>query len=295
MIADVEAPEEMQRLPLMPLSEATRASLEAVRRAQEAARERARKETARARIGAGMVVAVIVAGVIVLGPSLKHRLAAARAASAAPVSAGRTVARDTRLPPAGTPRNDSRMAAAATDSVAAAVPPSAAAIAPTTAASTARPATASVRAPASAPAAGATASDASSSACAETFEQHRWQISIEECTRLFEAHPTDGDLALRIAHANHARARLPEAATWANRALALNPSLAEAYVIVAHAETQAGNTAAAVEAYRQYLNLAPRGWHAGEARAAVRGHAKPGHARAPLHRGPASVQVAARE
>src|SRR6185503_5801808 len=102
------------------------------------------------------------------------------------------------------------------------------------------------RASASALVATTAASDSANSACAETFEQHRWQISIEECTRLFEAHPTDGNLALRIAHAHHARAHLPDAAIWANRAIGLDPSLAEAYVIVAHAETQAGNTAAAV-------------------------------------------------
>jgi hypothetical protein len=46
--------------------------------------------------------------------------------------------------------------------------------------------------------------------------------------------------------------------------------LAEGFVIVAHAESHAGHPEAAVEAYRHYLGLAPRGWHASEARAAVR-------------------------
>jgi tetratricopeptide (TPR) repeat protein len=115
-------------------------------------------------------------------------------------------------------------------------------------------------------------------ACAETFGQRRWRISIETCTRAFEARPRDGALALRIAHAHHARARLPEAEQWANRAITLDPSLAEAFVIVAHAEAHSGNPSAAIEAYRRYLALAPRGWHASEARAAVRAKAREEHA-----------------
>jgi predicted TPR repeat methyltransferase len=85
-------------------------------------------------------------------------------------------------------------------------------------------------------------------------------------------------LALRIAQAHHARARLSAANEWATRALALDPSLAEAFVIVAHAETHVGHSDAAVGAYRHYLALAPRGWHAAEARAAVRAGTHEGHA-----------------
>jgi predicted TPR repeat methyltransferase len=103
-------------------------------------------------------------------------------------------------------------------------------------------------------------------------------LSIEACTQAFAARPTDAALALRIAHAHHARARLPAASEWATRALVLDPSLAEAFVIVAHAEAHVGHSDAAVEAYRHYLALAPRGWHAAEARAAVRADAREKHA-----------------
>ena len=106
--------------------------------------------------------------------------------------------------------------------------------------------------------------------CAETFGQHRWRLSIDACVEAFRARPTDAGLALRIAQAHHARARLPDAEEWAKRALGLDPTLAEGFVIVAHAESHAGHPEAAVEAYRHYLGLAPRGWHASEARAAVR-------------------------
>ncbi|MEP6652421.1 MAG: hypothetical protein ABJA82_03630, partial [Myxococcales bacterium] len=120
----------------------------------------------------------------------------------------------------------------------------------------------------------ATPAGPSDGECAESFGQRRWRLSVKACTRAFSEHPSDAGIALRIAHAHHARARLPEAGTWASRALALDPTLAEAYVIVAHAERHAGNQVAAIEAYRHYLTLAPRGWHASEARAAVRAHAR---------------------
>jgi tetratricopeptide (TPR) repeat protein len=110
--------------------------------------------------------------------------------------------------------------------------------------------------------------------CAESFGQHRWRLSVEACTRAFSEHPGDARMALRIAHAHHARARLPEAGEWANRALALDATLAAAYVIGAPAERHARNPVAAVAAYRRYLTLAPRGWHASEARAAVRAHVR---------------------
>lgn len=281
MIPDLDTSMELQSVPLPPLSEATRASLEAVRRAQEAARERARRETVRARIGAGMVVTVIVAGVIVLGPSMKRRLNAARAATVNPVAL-------------------------------------VAAPAPATAAPAAKPVPATVAAPVAAPAAPAVAAGeptglpgqallapdlaradkaaggaVDSAKCAETFEQHRWQISIDECTRVFEARPTDATLALRIAHAHHARGHFADAGTWANRAITLDPSLAEGFVLVARAEHRAGHPAAALQAHRQYLTLAPRGWHAAEARAAVRASGKVPHARGA--QSPASTQLATRE
>jgi hypothetical protein len=41
-------------------------------------------------------------------------------------------------------------------------------------------------------------------------------------------------------------------------------------VIVARAEVGQGHARAAADAYRRYLTLAPRGWHAAEARRALR-------------------------
>ena len=97
-----------------------------------------------------------------------------------------------------------------------------------------------------------------------------WRLSPAACARRFEADPSNAALALAVAQAEHAHARLGEAARWARRALALDPNAAEGYVLVARAEVENGRPEEAREAYRHYLELAPRGWHQAEARAAVR-------------------------
>jgi tetratricopeptide (TPR) repeat protein len=97
-----------------------------------------------------------------------------------------------------------------------------------------------------------------------------WRLSPAACARRFEADPSNAALALAVAQAEHAHARLNEAARWARRALALDPKAAEAYVLVARADAENGRPEDAREAYRNYLELAPRGWHQAEARAAVR-------------------------
>ena len=76
---------------------------------------------------------------------------------------------------------------------------------------------------------------------------------------------------MKVAQAQHARAHYADAGDWARRALALEDADPDAYVILAHAERRAGHPAAVRNAYHQYLLLAPRGWHASEARAALRG------------------------
>ena len=97
-----------------------------------------------------------------------------------------------------------------------------------------------------------------------------WRRSPEACARAFAADPKNASLALAVAQAEHAHARLDEAAQWARRALALDPNAAEAYVIIARADAEDGRDEEARTAYRRYLEIAPRGWHKAEARAALR-------------------------
>jgi hypothetical protein len=75
---------------------------------------------------------------------------------------------------------------------------------------------------------------------------------------------------MRVAQAQHRRGHIAIAADWARKALALDADIPEAFVIVAHAERDAGHERDAAAAYRRYLALAPRGWHAAEARRALR-------------------------
>lgn len=251
---------------ILPMSDAARASLASVQAAQEAARGRARRETRRTRAWLGGILGAIALGLLVFGSPLRGRKSGAGegsknnalATATAPAAAPLPIAAPT---PVTAPAPVAAVALPAPGAAPAAGVVAASPAAAVTPSSTATPGQ-------------ATSAGPSDGECAESFGQRRWRLSVEACTRAFSEHPNDAGIALRIAHAHHARARLPEAGTWANRALALDPTLAEAYVIVAHAERHAGNQVAAIEAYRHYLTLAPRGWHASEARAAVRAHAR---------------------
>jgi tetratricopeptide (TPR) repeat protein len=132
------------------------------------------------------------------------------------------------------------------------------------------PAAAPVSAPAPAPAQPALAAGAArhAAACEAAFAAGHWRAAGPTCAAAF-AEQNDARVALRAAHAFHRRGHLDQAGDWARRALALDDQLAEAHVIVAHAATDAGHAGEAAAAYRRYLELAPRGWHAPEARRAL--------------------------
>ncbi|HEX4404508.1 MAG TPA: hypothetical protein VH560_06760 [Polyangia bacterium] len=114
------------------------------------------------------------------------------------------------------------------------------------------------------------ANDSAVAECQVLSEHHRWRQAAEPCAIAVKARPNDATLLLGLAQSAHARNRLPEAGEWAKRAIALDPTLAEAFIIHAHAEAHAGDDAAADQDFRRYLALAPRGWHAKEARRALR-------------------------
>jgi tetratricopeptide (TPR) repeat protein len=105
--------------------------------------------------------------------------------------------------------------------------------------------------------------------CETLCEHHRWRQAAEPCAMAIKLRPDDAALYLGLAQSAHARNRLAEAGEWAKRASALDPNLAEAFIIQAHAEADVGDTAAAGRDFRRYLSLAPRGWHAKEARKAL--------------------------
>jgi Flp pilus assembly protein TadD len=78
------------------------------------------------------------------------------------------------------------------------------------------------------------------------------------------------DLLAYLAQAELERGRFSKAAAHARRAVALDPNLAEAYAYLGFAQSEAGRKREALTAYRQYLELAPRGRYAEDVRAIVR-------------------------
>jgi tetratricopeptide (TPR) repeat protein len=223
------------------LSDEARASLEAVRVAQDAARQRGRRQTRQARL----LFATGAAAAVLLVAGLAPRVARWRnARRSIPIAA---------LPP---PRSLPPAPRATTSAPETSVAP-----APGAARSLADSAD---RAPAEPP--------PDTAGCDVTSVRTApWRLSPEACARAFEAAPTNAALALAVGQAEHARGHLTEGAQWAKRALALDPKAAEAYVLIARADTEDGRREEASAAYRHYLELAPRGWHHAEARRALRG------------------------
>ena len=231
----------VQALPAAASPTDFQASLVAVRALEEAARLRARRESRRARAIVAAVIGLGAAGT--WGNSLRVRPADGAGPAPAPLVAA-------IAPRASAPSHDDTHRP---DVVATVVAPAAV--------TTAAPTPAPVAAPATLVAQAAT--------CGEDFSTGRWRAATESCAAAFQQRAEAG-LASKAAHALHRRARFAEAGEWAQRALAIDPERAEALVIVAHAESRAGRSAGAARAYRRYLRLAPNGWHADEARRALR-------------------------
>jgi hypothetical protein len=226
------------------LSNEVRASLEAVRVAGVVARARARRQTLHARIALATMLVGLTVAALAFGPRLVREIRARRHAvtAAAPVAIAPPAAPAALLPkPVAPPAVAPAVAAPVTpttDSMPAAAPP--------------KP--------------GATADEMG---CDTRLMKHApWRLSAEACARAFDLDPNNGALALAIAHAEQAHGTPEESARWAERALSLNPDAAEAYVLIARAAARRGHADEARAAYRRYLELAPRGWHQAEARAA---------------------------
>src|SRR5579863_5080239 len=229
------------------LSQEARASLAAVRVAQESAQKRVRRQTMEARLGVALLLGAAALGAVASAPRLTHwRQSRARAANAV----------STSLP---APKTAAPIAAPAiavhpviADEPAHAAPPAAIerviADEPARAGETAPAAAAPIAAPAK-----ATDGDLPAEGCDTSTRRGLWRRSPEACARAFAADPKNASLALAVAQADHAHARFDEAAQWAKRALALDPSAAEAYVIIARAEAANGRDEEARAAYQRYL------------------------------------------
>jgi tetratricopeptide (TPR) repeat protein len=120
-----------------------------------------------------------------------------------------------------------------------------------------------------APAAVAPAASAAHAQCLADFGQLNWKAASESCALAYEQAP-DATMALKVAHAQFARDNVGRAGAWASKALELGGTDADAFVLIGHAERQAGHLKSAIGAYRRYLQASPQGWHARDVRSAVR-------------------------
>ncbi|HZL21384.1 MAG TPA: hypothetical protein VFG23_26860 [Polyangia bacterium] len=242
------------------LSQETRASLAAVRVAQESAQRRARQQTMRARIW----LALLVGSVALCAVAVKPRIAQWRQSRATPAKPARTSPRTPPIAFGSGARAPTAQAAQPADAADPAIAKPAAPVAREPEPSSVPSAAVLVAAQAKANHTGPT------EGCDTSTRSGLWRRSPAACARAFAADPKNASLALAVAQAEHAHAHLDEAAQWAKRALALDPNAAEAYVIIARADIANGRDEDARAAYQRYLETAPHGWHKTEARAALR-------------------------
>ncbi|HVR64586.1 MAG TPA: hypothetical protein VMU50_21945 [Polyangia bacterium] len=236
------------------VAEEFEASLEALRQSQELASERARRETWRARL---ILLGALATACFIIWNVSQRRVplraaAPEKTALAAPAAAA--------LPPA-TGLASAMPVAPAASRVASG--PGAEALVPAVVPA----ASAATAAQAASPAMN---SGAAAAECDAAFADGRWPAVASACEVAFAADGKDAALALRIAQAHHRRGQIAVSGEWARKAIALDGELPEAFAILARAETAAGHPHAAATAYRRYLKLAPHGWHAAEARRALR-------------------------
>jgi tetratricopeptide (TPR) repeat protein len=223
-------------------AEGMRASLSAVHAALAEARARNRRATTKARLLVGTAVVTFAVGLVATRTRAARKIPPRSPAVAATVSLAERP---------GPMLAESKVAApiSATRAAPLEMPASAASETSTTA---------------------GTANAGAVAECEMLCKRHRWRQAAEPCAVAIKTRPDDATILLGLAQSAHARNRLAEAGEWAKRASTLDPNLAEAFIIQAHAEARVGDAAAAARDFRRYLALAPRGWHAKEAREALR-------------------------
>jgi hypothetical protein len=106
-------------------------------------------------------------------------------------------------------------------------------------------------------------------ACRQAFTEKRAKDAEIACLAAKDADPDSAEACALLGHALFDRKKRPEALQWAERAVELDPSLADAYVIIGGVKQAAADAPAAKAAYKKYLELAPNGQYANDLRAIV--------------------------
>jgi CheY-like chemotaxis protein len=106
-------------------------------------------------------------------------------------------------------------------------------------------------------------------ACRQAFNDKRAKDAETACAAAKDANPDSPEACALLGHALFGRKKRREALQWAERAIALDPRNADAYVIIGGVKQAADDTASARAAYKKYLELAPNGQYAADLRAIV--------------------------
>jgi CheY-like chemotaxis protein len=106
-------------------------------------------------------------------------------------------------------------------------------------------------------------------ACRQAFMDNRAKDAETACVAAKDANPDSAEACALLGHALFGRKKRREALQWAERAVALDPRHADAYVIIGGVKQASDDKAAAKAAYRKYLELAPHGQYAADLRAIV--------------------------
>ncbi len=105
--------------------------------------------------------------------------------------------------------------------------------------------------------------------CRAAFARNRLREALAACGAAVAANPHSAEALTLMAHTELNRGRLSQAADLASKALAVDPNVPDAYVIIGGVRQDSGQNAEAKAAYRRYLQLAPHGRYAEDLRSIV--------------------------
>lgn len=108
------------------------------------------------------------------------------------------------------------------------------------------------------------------SQCRTSLQKQKITHISGTCAAAMELDATLAKPLLAWAMSEFRHGRTGGVATWVRKIMQIDPTLADAYLILGVAEQGAAHTTAARRAYRRYLELSPQGEYAGDVRSALR-------------------------
>jgi hypothetical protein len=106
--------------------------------------------------------------------------------------------------------------------------------------------------------------------CKDALSRDHGRHALEACQAATAAAPHSATAVVMLAQANYMAGRRQDTLYLARRAVAIDPRLPDAYLLIGTVEQSVGHSRDAKAAYESYLRLSPRGRRAAEIRAALR-------------------------